>query len=64
MGIFTDSSMVSSKQEFWNFEDDIIHSVGFGVRYMTPIGPFKIDFGMNTQDYSQNGLHFQIGQSF
>ena len=64
MGVFTDSSMVSSKQEFWNFEDDIIHSVGFGVRYMTPIGPFKIDFGMNTQDYSQNGLHFQIGQSF
>ena len=64
MGIFTDSSMVSSKQEFWNFDDDIIHSVGLGVRYMTPIGPFKIDFGVNTQDYSQNGLHFQIGQSF
>lgn len=64
MGVFTDSTMVSSKQEFWNFDDDIIHSVGFGVRYMTPIGPFKIDFGMNTQDYSQNGLHFQIGQSF
>ena len=64
MGIFTDSSMVSSKQEFWNFDDDIIHSVGLGVRYMTPLGPFKVDFGVNTQDYSQNGLHFQIGQSF
>ncbi|MCK5854760.1 MAG: BamA/TamA family outer membrane protein [Sulfurovaceae bacterium] len=64
MGIFTDSSMVSSKQEFWNFDDDIIHSVGLGVRYMTPIGPVKVDFGMNTQDYSKNGLHFQIGQSF
>ena len=64
MGIFTDSSMVSSRQEFWNFDDDIAHSVGFGVRYITPIGPVKIDFGMNTQDYSQNALHFQIGQSF
>jgi len=64
MGIFTDSSMVSSKQSFWKFDEDIIHSVGFGLRYMTPIGPFKIDFGMNTQEYSQNGLHFQIGQSF
>lgn len=64
MGIFTDSSMISSKQSFWNFDEDIIHSVGFGVRYLTPIGPFKIDFGMNIQEYSQNGLHFQIGQSF
>jgi len=64
MGIFTDSSMVSGKQEFWNFDDDIIHSVGVGVRYMTPLGPFKVDFGVNTEDYSQNGLHFQIGQSF
>jgi translocation and assembly module TamA len=46
------------------FSGEIITSAGAGVRYMTPIGPFKLDVGMNVADPSQYGISFQIGQSF
>ncbi|MCK4441988.1 MAG: BamA/TamA family outer membrane protein, partial [Sulfurovaceae bacterium] len=48
----------------WEFTNNIIYSAGFGFRYMTPIGPFKLDFGFNTHKYSDNAIHFQVGQSF
>jgi translocation and assembly module TamA len=64
LGIFSDNSMISESQEIWKFSDAIIHSAGVGLRYMTPIGPFKIDFGFNLSQYNINALHFQIGQSF
>jgi translocation and assembly module TamA len=64
MGIFSDNTMISKKQGVWEFEDRIIYSTGLGFRYMTPIGPFKIDFGFNIKKYSDNAIHFQVGQSF
>ena len=60
--IFTDNSMLTNSA--YNFKGDIISSAGFGVRYMTPIGPFKLDVGFNLADKSQYGISFQIGQSF
>jgi translocation and assembly module TamA len=48
----------------YDFTGEIITSAGVGVRYMTPVGPFKLDVGMNVQDPSQYGISFQIGQSF
>ncbi len=64
LGIFSDNTMIGSQQGILKFTNDIIYSAGFGIRYMTPIGPFKVDFGFNTHKYSDNAIHFQIGQSF
>ena len=61
-GVFFDSSMISEKSLYFN--NDFKHSIGFGIRYITPIGPVKLDFGVNVEDKNQNAIHFQIGQSF
>ena len=60
--VFTDNTMLTN--ESYNFKGEIISSAGLGVRYMTPIGPFKLDVGFNTADPSIYGISFQIGQSF
>ncbi len=60
--VFTDNTMLN--EDSYDFTGDIITSAGVGVRYMTPIGPFKLDVGFNVHDASQYGISFQIGQSF
>uniref|UniRef100_UPI003563CEDB autotransporter assembly complex protein TamA n=1 Tax=Sulfurovum sp. TaxID=1969726 RepID=UPI003563CEDB len=60
--IFTDNTMLTDQA--YNFKGEIITAAGVGVRYMTPIGPFKLDLGFNIQDPTQYGISFQIGQSF
>jgi len=60
--VFTDNTMLTINS--YDFSGDIITSAGVGLRYMTPIGPIKIDIGMNVRDISQYGIQFQIGQSF
>ena len=60
--VFTDNTMLTA--DTYDFSGEVITSAGLGVRYMTPIGPFKLDFGMNVADTSQYGVSFQIGQSF
>ncbi len=59
---FTDNTMLT--YDSYDFSGEIITSAGVGVRYMTPVGPFKLDVGMNVQDPAQYGISFQIGQSF
>ena len=60
--IFSDNTMLNEKE--YDFSGSIISSAGLGVRYMTPIGPLKLDVGFNVHKPSQNGISFQIGQSF
>jgi translocation and assembly module TamA len=60
--VFTDNTMLTDQS--YNFKGDVISAVGVGVRYMTPIGPFKLDVGFNVEDHAQYGISFQIGQSF
>jgi len=60
--MFTDNTMLTINS--YDFTGDILSSAGVGVRYMTPIGPIKVDIGLNIKDPSQYGLQFQIGQSF
>ena len=60
--VFTDNTMLTD--ESYDFTGEIITSAGVGARYMTPIGPFKLDVGFNVHDPSQYGISFQIGQSF
>jgi len=59
---FTDNTMLTD--DSYDFSGDIITSAGVGVRYMTPVGPFKLDVGFNVEDPKQYGISFQIGQSF
>jgi len=59
---FTDNTMLTA--DSYDFSGDIITSAGLGVRYMTPVGPFKLDVGFNVNDPKQYGISFQIGQSF
>jgi len=60
--VFNDNTMLTVNS--YDFTGDIISSAGVGVRYVTPIGPIKLDIGMNVRDPSQYGIQFQIGQSF
>jgi translocation and assembly module TamA len=60
--VFSDNTMLNA--DSYDFSGDIITSVGVGVRYMTPVGPFKLDVAFNVHDPSQYGIIFQIGQSF
>ncbi len=60
--IFNDNTMLTDSA--YNFKGEIISSAGVGVRYMTPIGPFKLDVGFNVNDPAIYGISFQIGQSF
>lgn len=60
--VFTDNTMLT--EEAYDFKGEIISSAGVGVRYITPIGPFKLDVGFNVNDPSIYGISFQVGQSF
>ncbi len=62
--IFNDNTMISESQGIWEFSNRVISSAGMGFRYETPLGPFKIDLGVNVHDKSQRAIHFQVGQSF
>jgi len=60
--VFTDNTMLTINS--YDFTGPILSSAGVGVRYMTPIGPIKVDVAANVQDIKQYGIQFQIGQSF
>lgn len=60
--LFFDSTLLSFESH--RFSVDFVHSIGTGIRYISPIGPVKLDFGMDIENHSQYALHFQIGQSF
>ena len=60
--VFIDNTMLTDNS--YDYSGKIISSAGVGVRYMTPVGPFKLDIGFNTHDPSIYGISFQIGQSF
>ncbi len=62
LALFYDATMISEKS--FEFKLDFVHALGTGIRYLTPIGPIKLDFGINIEDHRQYALHFQIGQSF
>jgi translocation and assembly module TamA len=56
IGIFNDNTMLNSNS--YDFSGEIISSTGFGFRYLTPIGPFKLDVGFNTSDPSIYSISF------
>jgi len=60
--VFTDNTMLTINS--YDFTGAILTSAGTGLRYVTPIGPIKIDIAANIHDPKQYGVQFQIGQSF
>ncbi|CAA6805879.1 MAG: Unknown protein [uncultured Sulfurovum sp.] len=62
--VFSDNTMISDNQGIWEFSNKVLTSAGIGFRYLTPIGPFKIDMGVNVHNTDEKAIHFQVGQSF
>lgn len=60
--IFSDNTLLAEDE--YDFSSETISSVGVGVRYMTAVGPMKVDLGFNVNDPSQYAIYFQLGQSF
>ncbi len=60
--LFNDNTLLNA--DSYDFTGEIISSAGVGVRYQTPVGPFKLDVGFNIDEPSIYGISFQIGQSF
>ncbi len=60
--LFFDTTLLS--KDSLDFSTDFVNSAGFGIRYLSAIGPIKIDMGFNLKDPSINAIHFLIGQSF
>ena len=47
--------------------NDLRASIGSGIRFNTPVGPFRLDYGhkINRQPDERAGeLHFRLGQAF
>ena len=48
--------------------DDYRYGVGFGIRYNTPIGPIRLDYGYPTKPDTDTDVHgsfyFSLGQIF
>jgi outer membrane protein insertion porin family len=61
--VFFDAGNVFAEDDTWNFTD-MPRSVGVGVRWYSPLGPIRIEYGYilnrRPQD-STGGVEFQIG---
>jgi len=60
--IFFDSTIINEQE--YKFKGDRIDTVGFGIRYKTPIGPVKIDVGFNLHNRKDYAISVMLGQSF
>jgi len=60
--LFTDVGEAWKESEGQTFEmDNLKKSAGLGVRFKTPIGQLRLDYGFQKND---SRLHFSLGQSF
>jgi outer membrane protein insertion porin family len=65
--VFYDGGNVYSAINLHNFVENYSNTVGIGLRYATPIGPIRIDFGRNLNPVpgiSANQYFITVGQSF
>lgn len=65
--VFYDGGNVYSAINFNNFVNNYTNTVGFGLRYSTPIGPIRIDLGRNLNPVpgiNPTQYYITIGQAF
>jgi outer membrane protein insertion porin family len=65
--VFYDGGNVYKRVGFSRFFTDYSNTVGFGLRYQTPVGPVRIDVGRNlnrVSGLSSTQLFVTLGQSF
>jgi outer membrane protein insertion porin family len=65
--IFYDGGNVYTAINFSDFANNYSNTVGFGLRYATPIGPIRIDIGRNlnpVKGLSATQYFFTVGQMF
>ena len=65
--VFYDGGNVYSAINLQNFVNNYSNTVGFGLRYSTPIGPVRIDVGRNLNPVpgiNPNQYYITIGQAF
>ena len=60
--VFFDSTIINEKE--YSFSGPRIDTVGFGIRYKTPIGPIKLDVGFNIHNKKDYAISVMLGQSF
>ena len=65
--VFYDGGNVYRAINFHSFVSDYTNTVGFGLRYATPIGPIRIDIGRNlnpVRGITPTQYYITIGQAF
>ncbi len=65
--VFYDGGNVYSAINFNNFINNYSNTVGVGLRYSTPIGPVRVDFGRNLNPVpglNPTQYYITIGQAF
>lgn len=54
----------ASQRAIPDYAQDGYLGVGVGLRYVTPVGPVAVDFGIDPANTSQYAIHFRIGELF
>ena len=65
--VFYDGGNVYDRIDFSRFFNDYSNTVGFGLRYQTPVGPVRIDIGRNLNPVTglkSTQIFVTLGQSF
>ncbi len=63
---FLDTGNVWERRENVDF-DELRYTSGFGLRYMTPVGPLRVDYGHKLdrkENESSGEIHFSLGHAF
>ncbi|MDD5717397.1 MAG: BamA/TamA family outer membrane protein [Sulfuricurvum sp.] len=61
--LFSDLTFASDRY-IPDYANEKYLGVGMGFRYVTPIGPVAIDFGVDPENFQQHAIHFRIGELF
>ena len=66
LAVFVDAGNLQPRAEDFGL-GDMRYAVGLGLRYQLPIGPLRIDYGVNPdprEDESRGAFHFSFGFAF
>ena len=63
-GVLFSDVTFASQNTLPDYVNDAYWGVGAGIRYVTPVGPIAIDFGIDPNDNSRYAIHFRIGELF